>query len=124
MNYKYSIDGFDDEAGPQTNHVRLIRTYGTNYIFPNDAWTWSLPQSTVLVAGSNGIVEKDFGNLNATAPVSGKIPVTWLGRPGVVLQNRSSLTGGAWTDNAATDSTMSTNWPNTGPAQFFRLKKQ
>ena len=39
LNYKYSIDGFDDEAGPQTNHVRLIRTYGTNYIFPNDAWT-------------------------------------------------------------------------------------
>ncbi len=124
LTYKYSVDGFDDEHGTGTNHMRLIRSYGPTYTLPVDSWSWTLPnQSTIMTPGSNGIVEVDFGYLSAGKPAAGKVPVTWLGRPGVVLQNSSSLTGG-WTDNEATDAAMSTNWPNAGSSQFFRLKKK
>ncbi len=119
LTYKYSQDGFDDENGFQTNHVRYVRSYPPSYVFPQDVWS-------LLVTNSypNSIlVEPDFGNLVISAPVGSNIPITWLGRPGVILQNRSSLTGGVWIDNSGTDAAMSTNWPNSSSNQFFRLKK-
>jgi hypothetical protein len=73
---------------------------------------------------STNIVEPDFGYL-AIQPLSGgKFPITWLGRPAVLLQNSSSLSGGSWTDNSATDGTQATNWPNAGGNQFFRLMEK
>ena len=130
VNYKYSLDGFDDENGPQTNHIREIRSYGPAYGFPQDVWSW-----TVLQPGNGNpypdpgitttnIVEPDFGYLAIGAPSGGSLPITWLGRPGVVLQNDSSLTGGIWNTNNGTDAAMSTNWPDSGPAQYFRLMKK
>lgn len=127
LTYKYSFDGLDDEAGFGTNHVREVRTYAPAYTLPTDKWSFTLAQNpglNILTPGTNGIVELDFGYLTAGQSAAGKIPVTWLGRPGVVLQNRSSLTGGAWSDNNNSDATMSTNWPNGGGSQFFRLKKK
>ncbi len=120
VTYKYSYDQYDDENGFQTNHVRLIRSYPPSYVFPTDAWSYSLPFSNTLAT----IVEPDFGNLAIGAPSAGQLPITWLGRPGVVLQNSSSLTAGVWNTNNGTDATMSTNWPNGGGAQFFRLLKK
>ncbi len=127
LTYKYSFDGLDDEGGFGTNHVREIRTYAPTYNLPLDQWSFTLAQNPgnhILTPGTNGIVELDFGYLSASTPAAGKIPVTWWGRPGVVLQNNSSLTGGSWNDNNASDATMSTNWPNAGGSQFFRLKKK
>jgi hypothetical protein len=130
INYKYSVDGLDNENGSQTNHVRLIRTYGPTYAFPQDVWSWTVlqpdngnPYSLKGLAVTN-IVEPDFGYLAIGAPAAGKFPITWLGRPGVVLQDNSSLGGGVWNTNAGTDATMSTNWPNDGSLQFFRLLKE
>ena len=121
LNYKYGLDGFDDENGTGTNHVRLIRSYPPTYTFPQDVWSYT------YAPGANtttNIVEQDFGNLIVTPISSGNVPITWLGRPGVVLQNKSSLSGSVpWTDNNGTDGTQSTNWPNDGSSQFFRLKK-
>lgn len=127
LNYKYSFDGFDDEAGFGTNHIRLIRTYAPSYTLPTDQWTFTLatnPAVNLFTPGTNGIVELDFGLLSVDKPASGLVPVTWLGRPGVVLQTTPSLLGGSWTDQNATDATMGTNWPSAGGAEFFRLKKK
>ena len=129
MTYKYSIDGFDDENGMNTNHIREIRSYGPNYSFPQDVWSWSIAnQSTILQPGlptsTTNIVEIDFGNLAIGAPVGGTFPITWIGRPDVLLQNSSDLTSGSWNTVDGTDATQANNWPNSGSAQFFRLIKQ
>lgn len=124
VTYKYSFDGADNENGSNTNHIRYIRTYGTNYVFPQDVWSWTIQPLAYPNPGitSTNIVEPSFGYLAAGAPSGGNIPITWLGRPGVVLENSSSLTSGIWNTNTATDGTQSINWPNSGD-QFFRLLK-
>ena len=129
LTYKYSFDGLDNENGQNTNHIRYVRTYATSYAFPQDVWSWTVlqpgngnPYPNPGIASTN-IVEPSFGNLAIGAPSGGKFPITWLGRPGVVLQNSSSLSGGSWNNNSATDGTQATNWPNAGGTQFFRLIK-
>jgi hypothetical protein len=129
MTYKYSYNGVDDENGANTNHIREIRSYGPTYSFPQDVWSWTVINTNLSSAKypnpgitSTNIVEPDFGYLAAGAPSGGHIPITWLGRPGVVLQNSSNLTG-SWNNNSATDGTQATNWPNAGGNQFFRLIK-
>ena len=127
LNYDYSVDGFNDENGFQTNHIREIRAFGSTYKFPTDQWSWTVAHNTtnsIMTPGTNGIVELDYGYLSAGAPAGGKLPVTWWGRPGVVLQNRSALNSGAWNDNNLTDGAMATNWPVAGASQFFHLKKK
>ena len=68
-------------------------------------------------------MEPDFGYLAIQPGSGGNLPVTWLGRPGVLLQNNSALSAGLWNSNDGTDSAQATNWPNAGGNQFFRLKK-
>lgn|ERR1017187_7611522 len=119
LNYKYGINGVDDEAGANANHVRFVRTTGT-YALPRDTF------------GSQ-LVEPSFGQLKADAAVAGHVPVSWLGRPGVYLQTGTNLL--IWTTLADTaglgpphglNSTNGfvsvTNWPSSGKA-FFRLVK-
>jgi hypothetical protein len=129
VTYKYSFDGADNENGANTNHIRYIRTYATNYSFPQDSWSWTVcppgtPYPNPGIASTN-IVEPSFGYLKIAAPASGSYPVTWLGRPGVILQGKSSLTSGSWNNYSGTDGTQSTNWPTgaSGAVQFFRLEK-
>ncbi|HTV61808.1 MAG TPA: hypothetical protein VMH30_04485, partial [Verrucomicrobiae bacterium] len=129
VTYKYSLDCGDNENGQNTNHIREIRNYGPAYSFPQDVWSL-----TVLYPGSGdpypldglaptNIIEPDFGYLTIGAPSGGSFPITWLGRPAVMLQNASSLSG-SWNTLSATDATESTNWPNAGGAQYFRLIEQ
>lgn len=129
MTYKYSFNGVDDENGFGTNHIREIRSYGPTYSFPQDVWSLtvlqpgngnSYPNPGVAVTN---IVEPDFGNLAIGASSGGSLPITWLGRPAVMLQSKSSLPGGTWNTLSGTDGTQSTNWPNDGGNQFFRLMK-
>ncbi len=127
VTYKYSFDGIDNENGQGTNHIRYIRTYANSYAFPQDVWSWSLPGNgspypNPGIASTN-IVEPSFGYLTIGAPSSGHFPITWLGRPGVLLQNSSDLTSGIWNNNNATDGTQATSWLNAGGSQFFRLLK-
>ena len=129
MDYKYSINGTDDENGFQTNHFRLIRSYGPNYSAPLDQWSWSVlqpgngnPYPNLGIASTN-IMEPDFGYLAIGAQSAGNLPITWFGRPGVVLQNSSTLNG-SWAEVSGTDAAMSTNWPNAGGNKFFRLMKK
>lgn len=75
------------------------------------------------------------GDLSVGAAIAGKVPVTWLGRPGARLQVRDDLSSGAWLDIPATDGTnwssgysstngfvSETNWP-VSSHKFFRLVK-
>jgi len=107
--YKYGINGNDDEAGAGNNHVRYVRSTGT-YVMPLDTF-------------GNPLVEASFGNLKASPSTAAHVLISWLGRPGVHLQTKSSLTG-SWTDHPETDSLSSTNWPSSGGPTFFRLIKQ
>ena len=129
LNYKYSIDSQDDENGFQTNHVREIRSYGPTYTMPQDTWSLLVcPPGTPYPnpgISSTNIVEPDFGYLTIGTPSAGNLPITWLGRPGVELLNRASLTTGIWNPNSGTDGTQSTNWAAAGNVQqFFRLLKK
>ena len=126
LTYKYSVDGSDNENGQGTNHIRYIRTYAANYSFPQDSWSLTVcpPGTSYPNPGitSTNIVEPSFGYLKVGALSAGNVPVTWLGRPGVILQGSSNLSSPVWADYMATDGTQSTNWPATGSVQFFRLK--
>lgn len=131
LNYKYSIDSEDDEDGVQTNHVREIRSHGPTYSLPTDVWSWSVVQPGVEPYPNPGItstniVEPDFGYLTIASPSGGAYPISWLGRPGVVLLNSSNLAGGSWNINPGTDAAQGTNWPSAGNGQmqFFRLMKE
>jgi hypothetical protein len=106
VDYKYSINGVDDEAGFQDNHIRYIRADGS-YVMPLDTF-------------GNQLVESAFGNLKAGQPSAGNIPITWLGLPNVHLQTSSNLAG-PWTDHPETAGLSSTNWPVGSGNLFFRL---
>jgi hypothetical protein len=108
LTYKYGINGIDDEAAANNNHVRYVRQTGT-YVMPLDKF-------------GTQTVEPSFGNLQASSSTAGHVLISWLGRPGVHLQTKSSLSG-SWTDHPETDGLSSTNWPSAGGPQFFRLIK-
>jgi len=137
FSYKYGIDigganlgPADDEAGFGQNHFRVVRATAFNpYPMPRDKFGNQYGEP-LFGFGSTGAA-----NLSVGAPVAGKVPVTWLGRPGAHLQVNSGLTGGVWLDVAGTDGTNNvtgsfgtngfvsqTNWPASGNG-FFRLVK-
>ncbi len=111
-----SLHGFLDNEAPQfSDHVQYIRT---------DSPTATLSVAQFGTNFTSTLVEPAFGNLKAGAPSGGSVPITWLGGPCVTLQSRSSLTVGPWIDHPATGGKNSTNWPNTGGTQLFRLYKR
>jgi hypothetical protein len=129
FDYKYSMvyssaTNFDDEAAAYQDHFRYIRATMTG--------TYAMPTDTF----GNQYSEPEFGQLAASAPSAGTVPVTWLGRPGVHLQTSTNLLGGTWQDIWSTDGTnwisgysstngfiSQTNWPTAGGQSFFRLIK-
>jgi len=113
--YKFSINGFDNEAGFAQDHVKYIRTMGTTYTFPNSEFGTNF---------SAQLVEQSFGDLTLAPSVSGSVPINWLGRQCVTLQTKSAATGGSWTDLPSTEGKSSTNWPATGSERYFRLQKK
>jgi hypothetical protein len=106
QSYKYGINGINDEPG--TNHVRYIRSTGT-YVMPMDVF-------------GNIVIEDSFGNFKISSLRPGYVHLSWLGRPGVHLQVKSSLTG-SWVDHPETDGLSSVDWPISGSTSFFRLIK-
>jgi len=142
--YQYGIDEgnvndgpIEDEAGAGTNHVRVLRSTGFNpYVMPTDTFNTNQPYVEPLLSAGNiyGLGSLAGGNLTVGAAAAGKVPVSWLGRPGAHLQVSGSLTG-VWQDLLATDGTnwnsgyfstngfvSQTNWPASGNT-FFRLVK-
>jgi hypothetical protein len=107
VNYKYSINGNDDEAGFGLNHTRYIRATN-NYVMPIDIF-------------GDQLAEQSFGNLAIGKPSGGHVPITWLGRPGVHLQVATNLNSSSWVDHPETDGVSATNWPVGGTPLYFRL---
>jgi hypothetical protein len=118
--YKYSLEGYDNEAGFADNHERWVRSQ-PNYTMPVD------------VFGSQGATtqsEISFGNLAITNLNNGQVQLSWLGRDGVELQTTSNLSPAVWISQPLTDGTnltvapggeASTNY-TVGPGNlFYRL---
>jgi hypothetical protein len=143
--YQYGIDPggvnggpLENEAGTGANHFRVVRsTVSSPYVMPTDTFTNQPYQEPAFAPGNlyQGAGTLAGGNLSVGAPVAGKVPVSWLGRPGAHLQVSSGLVGGSWQDLSATDGTnwttgnsspngfvSVTNWPASSNA-FFRLVK-
>jgi hypothetical protein len=139
--YQYGIDvgsatggPAEDEAATGVNHVRVVRSTAANpYVMPTDTFT-NAPYQEPYFDEVNiwGVGSTSGGNLTVGAPVAGKVPVSWLGRPGAHLQAATNVNG-PWQDLPATDGTLwtsgynsangfvsVTNWPDTGN-NFFRL---
>ena len=114
--YKYTVNGYDNEAGMGVNHVRYIRTLsGVPYTMPLDQFGTNVVPPVVELATSNLVIGAVSG---------GTIPLSWSGLQCLTLQTRSSATGGAWTDVPATEGTSTTNWPVGSGPQFFRWQKK
>jgi hypothetical protein len=96
--YKYSINGYDDEALSGANHERWIRSL-PNYTMPVDTYD---SQGT----GTNGQTEIGFGDLAITTTTNNQVQLSWLGRRGVEVQTATSLdTNAVWTSQPLTDGT-------------------
>jgi hypothetical protein len=144
LSYQYGMDPgginggpLEDEAPTNSVHYRVVRSIGFNpYVMPTDTFNTNQPYVEPFFStgniGANGNLAG--GDLTVGPVSAGKVPVSWLGRPGAHLQSATSLTG-VWTDYPNTDGTnwtagssttngfMSvTNWPSSGNT-FFRLVK-
>ena len=142
LSYQYGMD-YVDAGGPVENecasnlvHYAGVRSTQFNpYVLPVDTFStnpYVEPFFSTGNIGANGSLAG--GNLTAGTPVAGKIPLSWLGRPGAHLQSASSISG-PWQNLPATDGTnwtvgysstngfvSGTNWPSSGNT-FFRLVK-
>jgi hypothetical protein len=121
VTYKYGIyhnvgalnTNVDNEAPFGDNHVRYIRTLGS-YKFPVDTFGIQLTNPAAAT-------EISFGNLAIGSVSAGELPITWLGRPGVLLQVSTNLLNNTWQSLNSSDGLMSTNFPRTSGNEFFRL---
>jgi hypothetical protein len=111
VNYKYGMNGVDDEAPSGQNHIRYIRSTNGTYNMPVDIF-------------GTQTIEPKIGGLTIGTPSGGSVPVTWLPYPTALLQSSTDLNSGTWTDNTATLGLGSTNVPVSGGNVFFRLKGQ
>jgi hypothetical protein len=135
--YKYGMDPesqfggpLDDEAPLGQNHYRVVRTTQISpYPMPMDTF------GSQYVEPFFDLHEPAGAGLAIGRKSAGKVPVTWLGRPGAHLQVGTNLLKGAWTDLPATDGTnwalgffstngfvSQTNWPAIN-TEFFRVVK-
>lgn len=120
LQYKFALNGpghggLDNENPTYSDHVKYVRSNGSSF---------TLPAAEFGNLYLSSLVEPAFGNLAAGAPSGGNIPISWLGGPCVTLQSTANAAGGTWVDHPATSSANSTNWPNTGGQQYFRLQKR
>jgi hypothetical protein len=145
LSYQYGMDPnqlnggpLEDESPSGANHFRVVRsTAEGTYVMPIDLFT-NQPYIEPLFAPGN-IYESmgtlSGGDLSVGALSGGKIPVTWLGRPGAHLQSAPAVNG-PWTDIWSTDGTnwtngvstingllSKTNWPAASGMTLFRLVK-
>jgi hypothetical protein len=142
ITYQYGIDPgginggpLEDEAPSGANHFRVIRSTALNpYVLSTDVFT-NQPYQEPAFSPANldqALGTLAGGNLNIGTLTGGKVPISWLGRPGAHLQTANLLTG-PWQDVSGTDGTnltsgtvtpnglmTTTNWPSSGNT-FFRL---
>jgi hypothetical protein len=120
LEYKYSMEGYDNEAGFNDNHYRWIRS------LPD----YTMPVDTFGSQGTSSSYEISFGNLAITNLGNQQVQVSWLGRNGVELQTTPGLSPAAWVSQPLTDGTnltvgpggeASTNYTIGSGSLFYRL---
>ena len=136
INYQYGLDPGALNGGPYAdestgqNHYRVVRNSGLNpYVMATDTFGVMYGEPYLNSGNTGG------GNLTIGPISAGRVPVTWLGRPGARLQTTTDLGSGVWQTIAATDGTnwitgsystngfvSRTNWP-AGANTYFRLIK-
>jgi hypothetical protein len=109
VQYKYSIDGADNEAAVGNDRVRYIRAAG-EYVMPLDTFG-------VMVQETVG---GDLGTLTISPVEDGQVTISWNGAAGVRLQVATSVTGN-WEDVSGTDGQSSAILAVESGEQFFRL---
>jgi hypothetical protein len=120
--YKYSINGYDNEAGFADNHNRWIRSL-PDYTMPVDIFDSQ---------GETNQIEGPAGDLTIAAAAAGtQVELNWIGRRGVLLQTATSLDPSAvWTPLYLTDGTnlivapggaASTNYTIGAGDLYYRL---
>jgi hypothetical protein len=120
VNYKYGIyhntslelTNCDNEAAPNNNHLRYIRTAGT-YNFPVDIF--GIQRTNPAAA-----TEAPLGNVTIGSPSGGYLPINWAGLPSAYLQYTTNLVSTNWVNVPATTGMSSTNWPAGTGNMFFR----
>jgi hypothetical protein len=117
--YNYGIDTWY-AGGPTQDesanfHFRVVRSTGFNpYVLPTDTFSTNTPYQEPWLGIPNnsysgsmeGLGSPAGGDLTVGTPAAGKVPVSWLGRPGAHLQAAASVAG-PWQDLWLTDGT---NW--------------
>ena len=137
LTYKYGMDpgalngGPDDDEAPSgDNHNRVLRSTGFNpYVMAQDTFGNQYSEPVFDINDTAG------GDLSVGPVSSGKVPVSWLGRPGAQLQVSTNLNNPVWQSIPVTDGTnwtfgysstngfvSVTNWVPNGKT-FFRLIK-
>jgi hypothetical protein len=134
--YNYGIDTWY-AGGPTQDesanfHFRVVRSTGLNpYVLPTDTFNTGTPYQepwigipTTSYSGSQeGLGSPAGGDLTVGQPVAGKVPVSWLGRPGAHLQTASKVVG-PWQDLWQTDGTNWTSGHNDPQNGFVSVTNQ
>ena len=110
--YKYSINGADNEAGFQDNHVRYIRDT-ESYAFPRDTFGEMIREPEEL--------PMELGSINISGPVDGMVTVTWE-NPVAILQRSQSMMNDSWIEVPDSQGQGEMMFPVDDPAsEYFRL---
>ena len=86
VEYKFSINGEDNEAGFQDNHIRYIRKTG-DYFLPADQFGNMVREPEIL--------SSNFGGFTIGGPVDGMVTIRWE-NAAAVLQKSRTLTPETW----------------------------
>jgi len=112
VEYKFSINGEDNEAGFQDNHIRYIRETGS-YPLPGDQFGDMVREPEILPS--------DLGSITISGPVNGMIMVTW-DNADAVLQQSTNLTSDSWENVSGSQGTREMMFSVTGITEnYFRL---
>ncbi len=112
VEYKFAINGEDNEAGFRDNHIRYIRETGS-YSLPLDQFGNMVREPEILPS--------DLGSITINASVNGMITVSWTNTD-AVLQQSTSLTPYSWQDVPSSQGSREMMFSATDiTANYFRL---
>jgi hypothetical protein len=110
--YKYSINGEDNEAGFQVNRVRYVRESGT-YSCPTDIFGDMVQEPETLSTAP--------GPIDISGPVDGMVTVSWE-NPNAILERSDRMTAESWVEVPDSQGKGEMTFPAASPtASYFRL---
>ncbi|RCL39069.1 MAG: hypothetical protein DBX00_02240 [Verrucomicrobia bacterium] len=112
VEYKFAINGEDNEAGFRDNHIRYIRETG-NYPLPLDQFGDMVREPEILPA--------NLGEITIEGPVDGMITIRW-DNTDAILQHSASLTPDSWKNVPGSQATREMVFSVSGVSEnYFRL---